>query len=122
VTLAALAATLEAYLDPGPADLPLWRMALLDVETLTARAETVAAETAGQVELGESAVGAGSAPGIGIPSPLIRQPGEQALFDCLLRGEPPVLARREAGDLLIDLRTVDHADDVLVAKAILGCR
>ena len=120
--LAALAETLEAYLEPGPPDLPLWAMALQDDETLHRRAEVVAAETEGSVEQGASTVGAGSAPGIGIPSPVIRYPGGQGIFECLLHSDPPILAKREAGDLLIDLRTVAATDDMVVAKAILECR
>lgn len=67
-------------------------------------------------------MGAGSAPGIGIPSPVIRYPGGQGIFECLLHSDPPILAKREAGDLLIDLRTVAATDDMVVAKAILECR
>lgn len=122
VHLAALAATLEAYLEPGRPDLPLWTMALQDSEMLHGRAEEVATETGGRIESGTSTVGAGSAPGIGIPSPVIRYPGGQGMFECLLESDPPILARREAGDLLIDLRAVAPADDIVVVKAVLECR
>jgi L-seryl-tRNA(Ser) seleniumtransferase len=122
VVSAALGATLEAYLDSGPPDLPFWNMALLDEETIDARSRSVIAETGGSVETGSSAVGAGSAPGVGIPSPVIRYEGGQGMFERLLQLDPPIVTRREAGDLLVDLRAVDPADDVVVAKAILECR
>ena len=41
-TYAALSATLTAYLDGAPEDLPLWRYALADAATLRARSQTVA--------------------------------------------------------------------------------
>jgi hypothetical protein len=44
------------------------------------------------------------------------------MFACLLAAETPILARRDAGDLIIDLRAVDPADDELIIGALLKCR
>lgn len=121
-TYAALAATLEEYLDGPPLGLPFWSYALADEETLRARCEALAGQVAGVVESGSSAVGAGSAPGIEIPSPQVRLPSGHDLFECLLDQDPPVLTRREAGDLVVDLRAVDPGDDETVSSAIMKCR
>ena len=122
VTYAALAATLEEYLDGPPLRLPFWSYALTDEETLRARCEALAGQVGGVVERGSSAVGAGSAPGIEIPSPQMRLPSGQDLFECLLGQDRPVLARRKAGDLIVDLRAVDPEDDEAVTSAIVKCR
>ncbi len=122
VTYAALAATLEEYIDGPPLGLPFWSYALADEETLRARCDVLAGQVAGVVESGSSAVGAGSAPGIEIPSPQVRLPSGQNLFECLLGQDRPVLTRREAGDLVVDLRAVDPEDDETVSSAIVKCR
>lgn len=121
-TYAALAATLEEYLDGPPPGLPFWSYALADEETLRTRCEVLAGQVGGQVEAGSSAVGAGSAPGIEIPSPHVRLPSGHDLFECLLGQDPPVLTRREAGSLVVDLRAVDPEDDEAVSNAIVKCR
>jgi L-seryl-tRNA(Ser) seleniumtransferase len=72
--------------------------------------------------MGASAVGAGSAPGISIPSPVVRMPSRQDLFECLLHGDRPILTRRDAGDLCIDLRAVEPEDDDAVIAAIAACQ
>ncbi len=122
VTYGALAATLEAYLDDGPPDVPFWDQALLEPEALAGRCHQLADRVGGKVEDGVSTVGAGSAPGIAIPSPLVRLIGAQGIFECLLQGDPPILCRRDAGDLLIDLRTVDSGLDGAIVAAVLRCR
>jgi hypothetical protein len=68
-------------------------------------------------------LGAGSAPGAEVPSQHIVVPNGDAVFSALLRWRPSVLARRRAGMVLIDLRTVDEEDDDLVADALAAaCR
>lgn len=122
ITYAALGATLEAYLDGPPTSIPFWRHALEAVSALTTRSEILAVAIDGEVAEGVSRVGAGSAPGIEIPSPVVRVSGRQDLFQCLLAADTPVLARRDAGDLVIDLRAVEPNDDETIVAAILKCR
>lgn len=122
VTLAALAATLEAFLDGRPDEIPLWRQALLTFESLHERALVLADSVDGVVEPGSSAVGGGSAPGVAIPSPLVRISGRDDLFERLLDYPEPILTRRDEGDLMIDLRAVDPDHDQLVIDTILKCR
>ncbi len=121
VTYSALAATLEEHLGGPPTELPFWRHALVDDGALRSRCEQLAGQIDGVVAEGFSAVGAGSAPGIQIPSPQVRLAGRQDLYECLLRGDSPVLTRRDAGDLVIDLRAVEADDDVVVASAVRRC-
>lgn len=122
VTYAALGATLEAYLEGPPTSIPFWRHALTPDAELESRSRSLAEGVDGVVEQGQSEVGAGSAPGMSIPSPVVRIVGRQDLFECLLRFEPAIVARRDAGDLLVDLRATDPGDEETIVAAILKCR
>lgn len=119
-TLAALEATLEAYADRRAAELPLWRMATLTAEELQVRAQAVIGTVpCAAIVDGASTIGAGSVPGAQIPGPVIRLTGQgETGFRALLDFAIPIIARREAGDLIIDLRTVPPAEDQLVAGAL----
>lgn len=112
-TLTALEATLESYADKRAGDLPLWRMATAPAEELHARSEAVVDSLPkARIVDGASTIGAGSVPGARIPGPVIEVPrlGEVG-FPELLRMEPPIVSRREAGDLVLDLRTVRTDED-----------
>lgn len=122
VTYAALAATLEIYLEGDPTLVPFWKHALTESETLERRSVDLARTLSGDVERGKSLVGAGSAPGVSIPGTIVRLKSEDDLFQVLLSTERPVLTRRDAGDLIIDLRAVSPEDDGLIASAVLECR
>ncbi|MFQ5522670.1 MAG: L-seryl-tRNA(Sec) selenium transferase [Acidimicrobiia bacterium] len=122
VTYAALTATLEAYASGSAGQLPFWRMATLSQENLEQRALAAAEAVGGEVVEGAAAVGAGSAPGMSIPTPEVVLAGEDHLFGPLLATDPPVLTRREGGSLRINLRTVDASDDPLVVEAVKQCR
>jgi L-seryl-tRNA(Ser) seleniumtransferase len=119
---AGLEATLEAYLAGEPERIPFWRQALTTYEALEERVEPMAAAVHGTVQGGNSMVGAGSAPGTEIPSPVIRIPGRQDMFETLLDKDPAVLTRRDAGDLVVDLRAVNPEDDAHVMSALTECR
>lgn len=122
VTLAALAATLEAYAEGATEEIPFWRMALAPFDALEERSSRLADRLGGTVERAHSTVGAGSAPGATIPSPTIFLEDGDRLFHCLLRSTPPIVGRREEGKFLIDLRCVDESDDQTVLDAVLRCR
>jgi L-seryl-tRNA(Ser) seleniumtransferase len=124
-SLAALTVTIEAYADGEAGKLPFWHMALLRESHLEERARAVLGRAGVHAEIrpGASALGAGSAPGAEVPSQHIVVPNGDAVFSALLRWRPSVLARRRAGMVLIDLRTVDEEDDDLVADALAAaCR
>lgn len=122
ITYAALAATLEAFLNDNVSEIPFWRQATLSAEELEQRAAALAERVEGKVTEGHSTIGAGSTPGMAIPGPLVALEGEDHLYEALLAGDEPVVARRETGSLIIDLRTVDPDRDDAVAAAILKCR
>ena len=121
-----MVATAEAYADGRAGELPFWRMAGLDRTALEERARRVieAARVEADVEEGGATPGAGSVPGSTIPGPVIAIRGQaDQMFSELLRGDPPVVARRERGRLMVDLRTVFSADDEVVARALrAACR
>lgn len=125
-TLAALTVTAERYADGTAAELPFWRMATTSYQELEQRAQRLLTDAGVDADLepGASTVGAGSVPGAEVPTPLVAPKGSaDRIFTRLLAADPPVLARREAGRLLIDLRTVDPADDPHLAAALsAACR
>ena len=120
-TDAALAATLESYAEDHAEEIPFWRMALTPAEDLRNRIEAVHASVGGAIEVGESLVGAGSAPGARIESPVLRIAGRQDAFLPLVQQEIPVLARRDRGDLVVDLRTVEPGADEELVAALRRC-
>jgi L-seryl-tRNA(Ser) seleniumtransferase len=126
-TLAALAATLELYADGRGGEIPFWAMAAVPTDELQTRSKAVldAVAADGEVMAGESVVGAGSVPGQTIPGPIIRFPGQggDSVWHRLLGGDPPIVARRREGDLVVDLRTVpSHLDGALAAALTYACR
>jgi len=73
----------------------------------------------------EAAVGGGGAPGVTLPSTAVALPEELAgplrWSERVRRGEvPAVVGRVEKGRLLLDLRSVDPADDGLLTGALLA--
>ena len=121
-TLAALAATLEAYVGDRVSEIPFWKMAMVELAEIRQRAERLAARVGGRVVDGDSAIGAGSAPTAVIPSAHLVLDGEDHLYESLLSLDRPIVARREEGGLVLDLRTVRPDQDDEVADAITKCR
>ncbi len=123
MTIAALAATLDHYLrEEAPRAVPVWRMIAASVDDLAARAERLAAAVGAlgvpaAVVPGEATVGGGSLPDETLPSRLValRVEGEAELAARLRAGQPPVVARLERDQLLLDLRTIlPEEDDTLL--------
>lgn len=126
-TIAAMTVTADMYADGRGAHIPIWRMASATYTDLEARAQLVLAEaeiTGAVVEQSFSVIGAGSAPGASLPSPVIAIESKvDEVFRSLLIGDPPVLARREAGRLILDLRTVPEEADPSLGRALaVACR
>lgn len=122
ITYAALAATLGAYAGRNIGQIPFWRQALMSTEDLAGRASAMADHLGGAVEEGESTIGAGSVPGMTIPSPVVVLVDEDHLYELLLGADVPILTRRESGSLIIDLRTVDPISDQSIMETIDLCR
>jgi L-seryl-tRNA(Ser) seleniumtransferase len=113
LVLAALQDTALAYLRRDGTAIPFWRMATAPVGELRRRA---AALGSGEVVDLESVPGGGTLPGVVIPSAGVAVAGDRL---AALRSAPrPVVARVEDGRTLLDLRTVDPAEDAAVASAL----
>jgi L-seryl-tRNA(Ser) seleniumtransferase len=122
MTLAALEVTLRERLLEVPS--PVARMIAAGQDELRRRAGYLMVRLAergidGERLEGVSAVGGGSLPGQDLPTVLLALPGPASrLAAALRRGEPPVLARIEAGRCCIDLRTVLRGQDDQLQDAI----
>ena len=119
LTLAALEGTLALALDPARAraEIPVLRMLDEPVATVRARAERLAALVGGDVEETVARAGGGALPLAELPS--FACAIEDALFDPLRAGEPPVIGIVRDGRLLLDVRalTDGEIDDVATAVA-----
>lgn len=113
LVLGALQATALAYLRRDGQAIAFWRMAALPVPVLRARAGALGI---GQVVDCRSVPGGGSTPGVSLPSAGVAVDGDVSA--ALRAHDPPVVARVESGRTLLDLRTVDPADDAVVAAAL----
>jgi L-seryl-tRNA(Ser) seleniumtransferase len=124
LTLAALEATIS-----GPVP-PVARSLAADHADITHRAERTVAALAthgipASVVSTEAAVGGGGAPGVTLPSAAIALDENLALplrhGPAVRRGQvPAVVGRMERGRLLLDLRSVEPADDATLLTAILA--
>ncbi|GHE13527.1 L-seryl-tRNA(Sec) selenium transferase [Klenkia taihuensis] len=115
-TLAALEATLR-----GPVP-PVRRMLETTVEELRTRAEAVVTALGGDAHVVEAGarVGGGGAPEFELPSVAVSVPA--ALAEPLRRGTPPVVGYLAEGRTLLDLRSLDPADDQALVGAVRACR
>jgi L-seryl-tRNA(Ser) seleniumtransferase len=121
VVLAGLAATLRLYrAGVAEREIPIWRQLSAPAHDLEGRARRVAEATGTDAVEMESTVGGGALPGQALPSwgVAIRPPGPHRLLARLRSGEPAVIGRIEADRVLLDLRTVDPADDERLTGAI----
>jgi L-seryl-tRNA(Ser) seleniumtransferase len=129
MTYAALEATLTEYAaGRAAATIPVQRMLTMTPDDVRGRAETLTAALAAtpgwRAELvsGTSAIGGGSAPGVGLPTWLIAAAksglSPDALDARLRRQTPPIIARIEDGRLLLDLRTVLPEQDAQLAALL----
>ncbi len=117
LTLAALEATVR-----GPAT-PTSVALHEPVQQLRSRAGRLAAGLAragldARAVDSDAVVGGGGAPGIRLPSAAVSLPA--TLGSSLRNNTPAVAGRIEDGRLLLDLRTVDPADDGLLHAAVLA--
>ncbi len=124
LVLAALQNTALTYLDKRAAsDIPFWKMVGTPLGELEARAaaivgQIVAAHPSARVESMQALPGAGSAPGVTMPSAGVVIDGN--LLDELRRHRLPVIARSRDDRTSLDLRSVDPADDSAIVAALLA--
>jgi len=126
---AALGATLLEYAAGRAREtVPVRRMLTLTHDAIEARAVALAGSMARNPRLrteviaGMSAIGGGSAPGVELPTALVALAAADLSASELERrlrgGDPPVLARIADERVLLDLRTVDPAEDAAIAARV----
>ena len=118
LVLAALHDTAMSYLGKTVTDdIAFWRMATASVDDLRRRAGQIVSDSSvGVVVDTEALPGAGSAPGVTMPSVGIRIDGDRLAE--LRERELPVIARTRDDRTVLDLRSVDPADDAVVTEAL----
>jgi L-seryl-tRNA(Ser) seleniumtransferase len=118
LVLASLQETALAYLRRSVCDdIAFWRMASQAAETVRERAERVVESAGvGRVIDTDALPGAGSAPGVTMPSSGIVLDGDRLAE--LRDHDPPVIARTRDGRTVLDLRSVDPADDAIITDAL----
>jgi L-seryl-tRNA(Ser) seleniumtransferase len=129
ITLAALEATLLHYLKgEAEREIPVWHMISMPVQAIEQKARSWAVDlrAAGvtcSVVPGESAIGGGSLPGETLPTHLLAISLTEQLAGknaALLRQQPtPVIARVEAGVLLLDPRTVLESEEQVLLETLV---
>lgn len=130
LTLAALEATLRAYLTGQIEQIPVLRMIALTPEQLRRRARAFVARlrrTCGEtfhvrLKEGVSVTGGGSAPEVGLRTTLValrHQHLPTAELEARLRAaNPPIIARIEEDELLLDLRTVSPEEEKEILRVL----
>jgi len=117
LVLSSLQDVLLAYLRRDvTTTVPFWRMVARSVASLEQRARDLGV---GIPTAMEALPGAGSLPGITMPSFGVSLPGDHAAT--LRNFRIPIIARVREQVTHLDLRTVEPSDDVLVAEALRGC-
>ncbi len=122
LVLASLQHTALIYLDrQAGTEIPFWKMVGVPLASLEERAAAVVAAVvavhpSARVERMEALPGAGSAPGVTMPSAGVMIDGD--LLDELRRHDTPVIARSRDDRTSLDLRSVDPADDAVVIAAL----
>ena len=124
LVLAALQTTALTYLDKRAAtDIAFWKMVSIPIGELQARAESIVdaiqlVHPSARAESTEALPGAGSAPGVTMPSVGVVIEGN--LLEPLRQFPTPVIARSRDDRTSLDLRSIDAADDQIVIDALLA--
>ena len=133
MTLAALEATLQLYLNPEKVleEIPTLKMITISDENLMENAKKLAEmlnklpEVKITIEKGTSQVGGGSFPGYLLPTYLVKlclrsdkRISVTKLEKCLRCGEQPIIARLEHDSILFDVRTLQDGEDELIYQQL----
>ena len=124
-TLGSLQHLLLTYLRRDGASIPFWRQATARVEELQARAETIVTVFGGPDAVlaiastsTESVTGGGTLPDVTIDSWGVRIAGD--VSTALRTATPPIIARMDGPNTLLDLRTVEPHEDRALIDALRG--
>lgn len=122
LSIQAMETSLRALLLERYEKLPGLQMLMLPAEVIKARAEALAKQIPGtEVIEGQSVLGGGSTPDQSIPTWILALPGNATRLERQLRlGHPPIIARIEKDRVLLDLRTVEAADDLVLLSRLCG--
>ena len=119
MTLVTLAEVLRRHL--AGAALPFDRL-WVDPEQHRRRLDAVAARIGAEVIAADAYLGGGAAPERPIAGEALALPDDVDLLARLRTGDPAVVGYLRHGRLVLDLRTVDPADDAALADAVLNAR
>jgi L-seryl-tRNA(Ser) seleniumtransferase len=128
MTLAALEVTLRLHLDQRHAEIPAVAMMHLSPDVLRPRAQALASTLAqagvpATVRDVTARPGGGTLPTVELPSVAVALSGGGGLGDrlahALRQGDPPVVARVEGGEVLLDVRCVPSVQDAALANGVL---
>ncbi len=119
VTLAGLQAVAFSYLSGDARSIPLWRMATAPLDELQTRGEAIASQLPGaKVVDTDSVAGGGSLPGLTIPSIGVAVEVDAPTRALATLRSQDVVARVVDDAVVCDLRTIEPADDDIVAAAL----
>ena len=129
LTYGALEATLALWAQaPRRADIPIYRMLTLTLDELERRARSLADQLTATPGVrattvdGASTIGGGSAPGSSLPTRLVAIDidglSASGLEARLREGNPPVVARIQNNQVVLDPRTMTETEDRDVAKVV----
>jgi L-seryl-tRNA(Ser) seleniumtransferase len=131
LTLAVLEATLTLFLDEETAlaEVPTLAMLQRGLPELSKQAEKIVrqlkgADIAAEIEdvAGFSEMGSGSLPTQGLPTRLVAVRPKRMSVDRLLQGlrkyQPPIIARIEEEQVLLDPRTLQKGEDKIIVEAL----
>ncbi len=128
LSLAALEATLGLYRDPAAARRALPVLAMLEAsgDELGARARRLAEATGGRVIEATARVGGGALPLLELSGPVVAidpgAAGADALAAALRAGDPALVGRVHAGELLLDPRTLTDEEARWAARMVVAAR
>jgi L-seryl-tRNA(Ser) seleniumtransferase len=128
LSLAALEATLGLYRDPAAARRALPVLAMLEAgeEELATRARVLAETTGGRVVEATARVGGGALPLLELSGPVVAldpgPTGADALAAALRAGDPAVVGRLHAGQLLLDPRTLTDEEARWAGELVAAAR
>ena len=115
MAFAALEAVLRRHLAGRPASVErLWP----DSGAHRARLESAAGALKAEIVEADAFIGGGAAPDRSIPGKALALPADDELLRRLRQGDPPVVAYQREGRLILDLRTIDPADDEALVAAV----
>lgn len=130
LTIAAMEATLKLYLQPDKLykKLPTLRFLTRPINEIEAVAKVAAGllkKRLGhyyvvKVENGSSAIGSGSLPLESVPTKVVSIQHKtiplEEIYSMFLNNNPPILGRVHKGKYLLDMRTIEKAEDVVIAS------